>query len=111
MTSDEKEKLSDIINDQIRNLIAEIQELQELTKPIPLDSSIGRISRMDAINNKTINDAALRDKKKLLTRLERTLDRLHETDFGICQKCGNPIPFGRLQIIPHTTRCTQCMGR
>ena len=30
-------------------------ELKELTKPIEPDCAIGRISRMDAINNKSIN--------------------------------------------------------
>ena len=37
-----------------------IIELKELTSPIAPDCAIGRISRMDAINNKTINEAALR---------------------------------------------------
>ncbi len=50
----------------ISELTIEISELEELTKPVPLDASIGRISRMNAINNKSINEAALREKKKLI---------------------------------------------
>lgn len=110
MTTQELKELSTIIDEQMKNLRVEIAELEELTKPIPLDSSIGRISRMDAINNKTINDAALRDKKKLLIRLERTIDRMDNSDFGKCLKCGSDIQFGRLRIMPHTTRCVNCVG-
>jgi len=69
MTSIEKEQLISIINSKIESVKADIEELQELIKPIPLDASIGRISRMDAINNKTINEASLREKKKILQRL------------------------------------------
>ncbi len=110
MTSTEKQQLIEIINQKVIVLREEIAELTELTKPIPLDASIGRVSRMDAINNKTINEASLREKQKILKRLEQALENTHSKDFGICQKCGNEIPFGRLEYMPHTTRCVNCVG-
>lgn len=110
MTSSEKDQLISIIEQKMKNLRIEIAELTELTKPIPLDASIGRVSRMDAINNKTINEASLREKQKILKRLERTLENASSKEFGICQKCGNEIPFGRLEYMPHTTRCVNCVG-
>ena len=110
MTDKEKEKIVLIIANNIRSVKDDIEELQELIKPIPLDASIGRISRMDAINNKTINEASLREKKKILQRLEKALDRSGDKDFGNCQKCGKEIPFGRLEYMPHVTRCVDCVG-
>lgn len=109
MTSSEKKELIRIITFKISEVCDEISELEELTKPIPLDAAIGRISRMDAINNKTINEASLREKKKILKRLERALDQSDSKDFGTCQKCGKDIPFGRLEYMPHTTRCIGCV--
>lgn len=109
MTQEQHSALIQIIKDRLRSTREEISELQDLTKPIPLDSSIGRVSRMDAINNKTINEASLREKKKLLSRLEKALDRSGEKDFGRCVKCGNDIAFGRLEYMPHTTRCVSCV--
>lgn len=108
MTPSEKEKLIEIISSKMDTLVREISELEELTKPIPLDAAIGRVSRMDAINNKTINEASLREKKKTLQRLDRALDRSNDKNFGLCQKCGSKIPFGRLEFLPHTTRCIAC---
>jgi DnaK suppressor protein len=111
MTDEEKEELKAIINHQISSIREEISELTELTKPITLDNSIGRLSRMDAINNKTINEKALRDKKRILQKLERAAERFNENKAGRCLKCGEAIPFGRLKIMPYTTRCVKCAGR
>lgn len=111
MTDKEKEELKTIIDCQIESIREEITELTELTKPITLDNSIGRLSRMDAINNKTINEKALRDKKRTLQKLERAVERYDEDKLGTCLKCGEEIPFGRLKIMPYTTRCVKCAGR
>ncbi|MFN1835726.1 TraR/DksA family transcriptional regulator [Balneola sp. MJW-20] len=110
MTLEEKAKLISIIEDRIEETKSAIEELTELTKPVSLDASIGRLSRMDAINNKSINEASLRDKKKLLKRLENALEKSPTDGFGNCTKCGDEIPFGRLEYMPHTTRCVNCVG-
>jgi len=111
MTNQEKEELKTVIDRQIQSTREEIIELIELTKPITLDNSIGRLSRMDAINNRTINEKALRDKKRTLQKLERAVERYDKNKLGTCLKCGEEIPFGRLKIMPYTTRCVKCAGR
>jgi len=110
MKQERKDKLILVIKSKIKSINSDISELEELIKPIPLDASIGRISRMDAINNKTINESSMREKKKTLQQLERALENSGSKNFGICNKCGNEIPFGRLEYMPHTTRCVQCVG-
>lgn len=110
MTAKEKKDLVNIITSRIEETKEEISELKELVKPIPLDASIGRVSRMDAINNKTINESSLREKTQQLKKLERALENSESDNFGICTKCGNEIPFGRLEYMPHTSRCVNCVG-
>lgn len=111
MTENEKKEIKKIIDDQIESVRDEIEELKELTKPVKLDASVGRLSRMDAINNKAINDKQLREKKSTLQKLERAQERCKEGKLGICLKCGNEIPYGRLKFMPYTTRCVKCAGR
>lgn len=111
MTEDEKKEIKKIIDDHIESVLDEIEELKELTKPVKLDASVGRLSRMDAINNKAINEKQLRDKKSTLQKLERAQERYEEGKLGKCLKCGDDIPFGRLKFMPYTTRCVQCAGR
>lgn len=111
MNQKEKEELKFIIDEQVHAIKEEIEELKELTKPVKLDASVGRLSRMDAINNKAINEKQLREKKSTLQKLELAQERYEEDKLGTCLKCGNEIPFGRLKIMPYTTRCVQCAGR
>ncbi len=110
MTNQEKRDLKEIIRARILSTEQEILGLQELVKPIPLDASIGRISRMDAINNKTINESSLREKKQQLQKLNRALEHSESKAFGVCTKCGQDIPFGRLEFMPYVTRCVHCVG-
>lgn len=87
---------------------ASIAELRDLTAPVAPDVSIGRISRMDAINNKAINDAALRKAEEKLQQLERMTVLVEEPGFGLCKKCGGPIPMQRLILMPQSVFCVRC---
>jgi len=85
-----------------------IVDYRELTQPISPDDAIGRVSRMDAINNKSVSDAALRQAEEKLRKLEYVLQKLGTKDFGICVKCGQPIPLGRILIKPESVYCVKC---
>ena len=37
--------------------------------------------------------------------------RLVEGTYGICTGCQNPIPFGRLIVMPEVTSCLGCRSR
>ncbi len=48
-------------------------------------------------------------KKKELKRIDILIERVQqEQDFGICEECGDPIPEGRLLIIPEAVLCVEC---
>ena len=111
MTQHEEAQIREEIERQMDAVGEEIRELTELTKPVSLDASIGRVSRMDAINNKAINEMALREKRDVRKRLERARERAEEGSLGRCMRCGGEIPFGRLKLLPYTTRCMACAGR
>lgn len=95
----------------LAELKGKIAELKELTKPISPENAIGRVSRMDAINNKSVNEAALRQAEIKWKRLNYSLTRIDEPDFGACARCGNSIPLGRLMLMPESTRCVHCAER
>ena len=58
MNSKEKEKFTKILNDEILATEKTVFKYNELCKPISPDDAIGRVSRMDAINNKSVFDTA-----------------------------------------------------
>lgn len=85
-----------------------VLEYTELTRPIEPENAIGRISRMDAINNKSVIEAALRQAKEKLEKLKFVQTKLNDADFGICIKCKKPIPIGRILLMPQSRTCVTC---
>ena len=96
------------IEQEIRKTKLQISEYSELTKPIEPENAIGRISRMDAINNKSVTEAALRKSKDKLYKLTVVLAKLEDEDFGICISCKQPIPLGRILVMPQSQTCVKC---
>jgi len=111
MTDKEKEQVKEHLIKSRKKLLIRIEELKELTQPIAPDCAIGRVSRMDAINNKSINEAAQQTAEDKLKKINVALERLNNDDFGICIRCGNPIPIQRLIIMPESSMCVHCAGR
>ncbi len=96
------------ILDEISKTEKLIEEYKEITKPVAPDCAIGRISRMDAINNKSVTEASLRQAEEKLRNLNRVLSQLGSKDFGLCLKCRKPIPLGRILIRPESLYCVNC---
>ena len=103
-----KEEIKQNILNEISKTEKLIVEYKELTKPVAPDDAIGRISRMDAINNKSVTEASLRQAEEKLKNLQRVLSRVGTSDFGICIKCGKPIPEGRIIYRPESLNCVDC---
>ncbi|MBW6492500.1 MAG: TraR/DksA C4-type zinc finger protein [Lentimicrobium sp.] len=85
-----------------------IEEYKLSTEPIAPDTAIGRISRMDAINNKSVVEAALRQAQDKLEKLRYVLTKVDSSEFGTCLKCHQPIPLGRILIKPESMYCVNC---
>ncbi len=104
----DKKLLKIKICNKIKALKEEIKELRIIAKPIEPENAIGRISRMDAINNKAINDRMLRKAEEKLKGLYSAIKRLQENNFGKCIKCNIQINEQRILLMPHTTTCVKC---
>lgn len=111
MESQEKAALIAKIKEKIEQAEKEIVHLEDATKPISPENSIGRVSRMDAINNKSVAEAALRSSRKKLNKLRLALTKIDEPGFGTCKLCKGPIPSPRLMFMPESTRCVKCADR
>ena len=103
-----QEEIKQKILEEIALTEKHISDYKELTKPISPNDAIGHVSRMDAINNKSVNEASLRQVEIKLGNLNRVLSKLNDSDFGICLKCKQPIPVGRILIRPESLLCVNC---
>lgn len=104
----EKSEIKQKILDEISKTEKLIAEYKELTKPVAPDVAIGRVSRMDAINNNSITQASLRQAEQKLNSLNRVLSMYGTDDFGKCIKCKTEIPLGRILFRPESLYCVNC---
>jgi DnaK suppressor protein len=104
----DKKVIKETIILEISKTEKSISDYKDLTKPISPNNAIGRVSRMDAINNRSVNEASLRQAETKLANLKRALSKVDDDDFGICLKCQNPIPVGRILIRPESFLCVNC---
>ena len=103
-----KEEIKSRIKEELALTEVSIKKYKELTKPIAPDCAIGRVSRMDAINNKSVNQLALRNSETKLSNLKIALSKIDDSDFGICIRCNKPIPLGRILLMPQVITCVNC---
>ena len=108
MIDKDRKKVIDLIEGEIKLTIEQIAEYEELSQPIAPDDSIGRVSRMDAINNKSITEAALRTANEKLKSLKYVLTKINDDDFGSCARCGEEIPIKRIILRPQSVYCVRC---
>ncbi len=80
--------------------------------PVELDQqSVGRLSRMDAIQVQAMAVATESRRQDRLQRIEAALRRLDDGEYGYCLGCDEDIPAKRLAIDPAVTRCVDCASR
>ena len=85
-----------------------IGNFTETSKPVSPDNAIGRLTRMEAISSQNMSEASLNSAKAKLVKLEKALSKVNLPGFGICVRCKNPIPQGRIMLIPENVLCVSC---
>lgn len=77
--------------------------------PVQLDQqSVGRLSRMDALQVQAMAQAVEGRRQQRLRLIEAALKRIDEGEYGYCVSCGDDIPEKRLAFDPAATRCVDC---
>lgn len=73
--------------------------------------SVGRLSRMDAMQQQAMAQATERQRAAEISRIDAALKRLEDGEYGVCIDCGEDIAEKRLEIDPAATHCIKCAGR
>jgi len=94
---------------QLNALSAEDALGRDAQKTVPLDQqSVGRLSRMDAIQQQAMAKATGARRGQMRNRLTAALARIEEEEFGYCLQCGDEIALPRLELDPTTPTCITC---
>jgi len=86
------------------------EESNEATQPVTLDqASVGRLSRMDAMQAQQMALETSRRRQHELAKVEGALRRIDSGAYGCCVVCGEEIDVRRLFVAPTSTRCMTCV--
>ena len=112
-TMTDKHKDIDYLVMIIRNEMDQLKQLSETAKdsraPVTLDQqSVGRLSRMDAMQQQSMELATEERRQSRLAALAAALRRVKSGDYGYCLKCDDKIAAGRLAVDPAVTLCIDC---
>lgn len=81
----------------------------ESRKPVELDqTSIGRLSRMDALQGQAMQLETERRRGIERIRIEAALERIEDGNFGFCTVCDEDIAIKRLENDPSVPNCIDC---
>lgn len=95
--------------EQITTLTAVIREVTQAAKDIPADDE--HDPEGTTVSVERANEVALLAASEAsLIELMEARERLATDSYGICERCGNPIPFERLEIRPSARFCVTCAG-
>lgn len=96
-----EQRLAELSRDESRGMAAQ--------GVVTLDQqSVGRLSRMDAMQVQAMAKATAARRGQEVTRLRGALKRLEEGDYGYCLDCGDDIVQKRLDLDPAAIKCIGC---
>ena len=109
MNTQEQQTWRNHIERQLADVNNAITNLNAQRGSLTPDSSIGRISRMEAIEAASVNSTKMANYQRQQRQLQQALLRLvSDPNFGYCEACGERIATARFELIPQTTRCVGC---
>ncbi|MEM8575385.1 MAG: TraR/DksA C4-type zinc finger protein [Pseudomonadota bacterium] len=97
-------------------LVARLQALSDTSettadnrRPVELDqTSVGRLSRMDAMQGQAMAVATEQRRRDEARRIEAAIKRIDEGEYGYCIACGEEIAAKRLDADPTAAMCIRC---
>jgi DnaK suppressor protein len=102
---------------QLRGVLEE--ERVRLQRELPLVAASLDISACDhadlidvgtAATEREVSQLRLEQVRDRLDQVEAALERVEAGTVGVCETCGSPIPFERLELRPTSTRCVRCVS-
>ncbi|WP_415716817.1 TraR/DksA family transcriptional regulator [Roseibium sp.] len=97
----------------LKRMKSELESLSEISQEaratVTLDQqSVGRLSRMDALQGQAMAQASERQRRADIQRIEAALRRIEDGEFGYCVECGEEIAPKRLEVDPAAAFCINC---
>jgi DnaK suppressor protein len=110
LTNEQLEELRAALEALGHELRLQVEQIEEGAKPVDLGEPIGRLSRMEALQQQQMAEANRRAARLRLDMVERARVALQDGIYGVCLLCDEPIAFARLRAKPEVAVCIRCQS-
>ena len=110
LTDTQLEELGARLREVRAELEATLGLTREQARPVDLDNPIGRISRVDAMQQQAMAQASRQRHEQRLEQIDAAQLRLSRGIYGDCLRCDEPIGYRRLMARPETPNCVACQA-
>ncbi len=93
---------------QREELISLLKSTRDGTRPVALDEPIGRLTRMDAMQQQNMSAETRRQAGLRLRQVEQAIGHVERGTYGLCLRCEDPIGYARLNARPESPFCLVC---
>ena len=112
MNDAELNRFKTLLLQQRDTLMASQRLGQSATETLALDqSSVGRVSRIDAIQSQSMTIETTRLRQQQLRQITTAIAMIESGDYGFCTECHAEIDVKRLSIDPAAMQCVPCASR
>ncbi len=108
LTTEQVGELRDDLHALKRSLDEMLDISRDGVRPVELDQPIGRISRIDAIQQQKMLTANRNNSKRRLRLVHAALASLERDEYRLCVECEEPINYRRLKAKPESRFCLDC---
>ena len=85
-----------------------LSKTEESAAAVEPDKGLGRLSRMEAMQDQHMVLELRRRKKRQLLEVKNAISRIEQNLFGKCVFCGKKISSDRLDVFPEVQTCVNC---
>jgi len=111
LTAEQEQELrTDLLRLQVE-LRQLLDDSQESSKAVELDQPIGRLSRMDALQQQAMAKANRAGNEQRLKLIKAALIAIKQERYGECRRCEEPIGYPRLKARPESPFCLECQEK
>jgi DnaK suppressor protein len=112
LTSTQQQELLKTLLKLQSDLIEQLEIGEAATAVVKLDqTSVGRVSRMDALQQQSMAISTRRKVEIKLRRVKTALQALQDGNYGFCQQCDETIAAARLAAQPEAGFCLKCQDQ
>jgi DnaK suppressor protein len=96
------------LEEMLAELRSAVENKTDATAPVEVDTSIGRLSRMDAIQSQQIALGLKARQQQAMLRTQNALEAIRNGTYGQCRRCKKQIAIERLEAQPDAVVCVSC---